>query len=451
MTPPDSRVRLTRSARPALSAIAAGRRMGVVYVSGDGRLEFVYDERWTAHPDAWPLSLAMPLSKRQHGDAAIRAWLWGLMPDDPAVLESWGKRFGVSRVDVVALLQHVGEDCAGAVQFVAPEREAHVLALGDDDSLTAEGAGQLPIEWLTEADVADRLRQLRADAAAGRLPSDTGQFSLAGAQPKTALYEAPDGRWGVPAGHMPTNRILKPPVIDLHAFAWNEHLCLDLVRRLGWPVAVSTVRRFQGQHSDETAIVVERYDRRVRGGRLERVHQEDFCQALRVPPTRKYETQGGPTVEQVAATIVNASDDPALDRWRLLDAMALNWLIAGTDGHAKNFSLLIAGGGHVRLAPLYDVISLLPYPERLHRDNTLAMRIGGERRIAEITREHWARLGTDTGVGASAMVQRVAHIAEQTIDVARAMKDERAGTPFVDVLMPAIESHARGCRERLTR
>lgn len=450
MTPTDPRVRLTRSARPALAAIAAGRQMGVVHVSGDGRLEFVYDEHWTARPDAWPLSLAMPLTRRQHGDAAIRAWLWGLMPDDPAVLESWGKRFGVSRADVVALLQHVGEECAGAVQFVHPERGASLLANAEAPSDAGDN-GPLPVQWLPDADVADRLRQLRADAAAGRLPSDAGQFSLAGAQPKTALYEAPDGRWGVPAGRTPTNRILKPPVIDLNAFAWNEHLCLDLVRRLDWAGAVSTVRSFQGKHAKETAIVVERYDRRVRGGRLERVHQEDFCQALRVPPTRKYETQGGPTVEQVVATIVNASDDPALDRWRFLDAMALNWLLAGTDGHAKNFSLLIAAGGHVRLAPLYDVISLLPYPDRLHRDNTLAMGIGGERRIAEIGREHWEKLGGATGVGRRDMIERVARIADQTIEVARAMQDERAGTPFVDVLMPAIAAHARACRERLAR
>lgn len=443
-------LRLSRSARPALIALADGHRMGVVYVAGNGRLEFVYDEAWTSRSDAWPLSLSMPLAKRQHGDGSIRPWLWGLMPDDPDVLDAWGKRFSVSRADVVALLQHVGEECAGAVQFVAPAHEDRVRSTGvADRSTTAHDAP--PVHWLTEAELAERLHQLRRDAAVGRLPSDTGQFSLAGAQPKTALYQTSDGRWGVPIGRWPTNRILKPPVLALQHLAWNEHLCLEVIRRLGWPVARSRVEQFAGTHGVEQTIVVERYDRVVYRDRLVRVHQEDVCQALRVAPTRKYESQGGPTAVQTVSTIANASGNPAVDRGRFLDAMVLNWLIAGTDAHAKNFSLMISSGGQVRLAPLYDVISLLPYPDQLHRDSSLAMSIGGERRLSQIGATHWERFGTDAGVGARVMVERAADIAEQTVQVVRTMREECAELPMVDTLMSAIEAHALACRDRLTQ
>lgn len=438
---------LPRSAVPVLTAIAAAQRMGTVYRSGDGRLAFVYEPDWIAAPEAFPLSLCMPLSADVHGNGAIKTWLWGLMPDDPQVLDGWGKRFGVSSVDIVGLLSKVGEECAGAVQFVSPDAAHRLLQQG---LLTIDHVDEA-VRWIDEADIARRLRELRMDASAGRRVDDTGQFSLGGAQPKTALYESSDRGWGVPAGRWPTNRILKPPVLDIHALAWNEHLCLELLQRLGWRVARSSVREFSDERGTEQAIVVERYDRTVLGGVLTRVHQEDCCQALRVLPTRKYESQGGPTVEQIEALVRNESSAALADRLRFLDAVVFNWIIGGTDAHAKNFAVLIAAQKQVRLAPIYDVISLLPYPDLRNRDNTLAMSIGGERRIDAIGREHWENLGGATGVGRRAMLERVADIAEQIIAAAQAMQDERAGTPFVDTLMPAIERHAQVCRDRLTR
>ena len=179
---------------------------------------------------------------------------------------------------------HVGEDCAGAVQFVSPERL---------ETLIAEPAAR-EIQWLTEEDVAERLRTLRADHSAWRAASDTGQFSLAGAQPKTALlFERK--RWGVPSGRIPTTHILKPPTGEWDGHAENEHFSLQLARSLGLIVPNSSVVRFQ----DEIAIVVERYDRARAGGRWVRIHQEDMCQALGLHPTRKHESDGGPGVRRI--------------------------------------------------------------------------------------------------------------------------------------------------------
>src|SRR6202043_1593433 len=110
--------------------------------------------------------------------------------------------------------------------------------------------------WLDEAAVAERLRLLRADPSAGREAKDTGQFSLAGAQPKTPLLFE-NGRWGVPSGRVPTSHILKPPTGEFDGHAENEHFSLELARALGLAVPNSAIMHFE----NEIAIVVERYDR----------------------------------------------------------------------------------------------------------------------------------------------------------------------------------------------
>jgi HipA-like protein len=227
-----------------LLVLLDGREVGVVRQQR-GRLSFAYIDTWRGAPGAYPLSLSMPLAAADHPHAAIEPFIWGLLPDNELVLNRWAKQFHVSPRNAFGLIENVGEDCAGAVQFVQQERR---------EELT--NAPPVQTEWLTEADVASRLRALQADASAWRAPQDTGQFSLAGAQPKTALLF--DGqRWGVPSGRTPTTHILKPPTGSFDGHAENEHLCLSLARALGLPTAHSEVRQFE----DVTAIVVERYDR----------------------------------------------------------------------------------------------------------------------------------------------------------------------------------------------
>jgi serine/threonine-protein kinase HipA len=325
-----------------LIALLGGQVVGRVRRDARGRLTLVYDRSWQEAPDAYPLSLSMPLTAQEHGPVVVDAFLWGLLPDNEIVLQRWGQRFQVSPRSAFALLSHVGEDCAGAVQLVPPDRL---------EAVQSGGRGQ--VQWLDEHDIAERLRRLREDHAAWRLQRDVGQFSLAGAQPKTAFLLA-NGRWGIPSGRMPTTHILKPPTGGFDGHAENEHVCLALARAVDLPAATSQVLRFE----KEIAIAVERYDRRRLGNRVMRVHQEDVCQALAILPTRKYQNEGGPGVSTVVELLRTHSSAREEDIRSFVDAVGFNWLIAGTDAHAKNYSLLIAGGPRVRLAPLYDLASV---------------------------------------------------------------------------------------------
>jgi serine/threonine-protein kinase HipA len=419
-----------------LVALLDGKEIGRVQRDVRGRIKFVYDDAWRKAPDAYPLSLSMPLGAKEHGRAVTEAFLWGLLPDNERVLARWAAKFQVSARNVFALISHVGEDCAGAIQFMTPDR-LDVLRGGKEDK----------VEWLSETDIAKRLETLRADHAAWRLPRDTGQFSLAGAQPKTALLFQ-NGRWGIPSGRLPTTHILKPPTGQFDGHAENEHICLKLARSLGLPAAQSTVMRFK----KEIAIVVERYDRQRKGNDIIRVHQEDVCQALGIIPTKKYQNEGGPSAFDIAQLLRTYSTDREADLETFIDALGFNWIIAGTDAHAKNYSLLLSGRG-IRLAPLYDVASILPYDDCDFQKMKLAMKVGGEYKLSLVGLRQWQKFAREMRIDADALVERLAAMAERLpdeVNAARAgARSEGLDAPIIERLAKALIERADACRKSL--
>jgi serine/threonine-protein kinase HipA len=413
---------------PELIVLLAGRRIGVVRRAAGDRLSFVYDDGWRDAHDAYPLSLSMPLIEPEHGDAPVRAYLEGLLPDRAEVRESWGKRFKVSSKNAYGLLVHVGEDCPGAVQFVP------------DESLPP-GAAAAPRTWLSNADIAERLRNAVQVYSTGAVVRNQGYFSLAGAQPKIVLYRKGQ-RWASPGGAFASTHLLKPPAQGLNQFAANEHLCMLLADELGLRVAKSEVLSFDG----EAAIVVERFDRASLGGRgVARIHQEDFCQALGVRPATKYEHEGGPGAVTCAQLLIENSVDPDADLGAFVDAMALNWVILGTDAHAKNFALLYRGP-RPSLAPLYDIISILPYPEVEYPGKArLAMRIGTEYRAARVRGRHWAKFAQALGVDESSVLLRVEALVSEIPEALDRVRERVAGSgideAFTGQLLGMIAAH----------
>jgi serine/threonine-protein kinase HipA len=372
---------------------------GVLTRLPGGRLRFDYDDNYLSRPSPTPLSVSMPTQIRSHSDHVITPWLWNLLPDNNAVIERWARQFQVTASSPFSLLATpIGLDCAGAVRFVPP---------GMVEQAISRPGG---ITWLTDDDVAERLRDLKADSTAWLGKSSTGQFSLAGAQAKTALLYR-DGRWGLPHGAAATTHILKPAVAGLDDHDLNEHLCLDAARRAGLISARTHVARF----GDETAIVVKRYDRREVGDQVTRIHQEDLCQALGLPPSRKYQNEGGPGPAQIVELLrrVMSPRNADLAVARFFDALVWNWLIGGTDAHAKNYSLLLASG-QVRLAPLYDVASALPYD--LHeRKLRFAMKLGGDYYVFPF-HNPWGQVADEMALDKDFAIDRVCELTGRAAD-----------------------------------
>jgi serine/threonine-protein kinase HipA len=425
-----------------LSVISEGKLVGRI-TSAANRLKFRYESSWTESRDAFPLSLSMPLVVEEHPHKAIDCFLRGLLPDNPQVLDQWGKRFHVSAKNPFKVIAHVGEDCAGALQFIPRSREEELLG----------NPGEEGIAWLSEDDLAQRIRLLLENPGMTRTGTDTGQFSLAGAQPKTALHLDPaSGRWGVPSGRIPTTHILKPASGHYVGYAENEHFCLTLARELGMRAASSSVVHPGGQ----PVIVVGRYDRLVRNGRFLRIHQEDFCQALSIPPDLKYQNDGGPSVKTAANLLRDNSSDANGDLTRFAAALAFNWLISGPDAHAKNYSLLIAAGSQVRLAPLYDLTSSLPYPAAISPHKAkLAMKIGSKYKIKDISRRHWESCARELGIPSPKLLEQIATMAELLPDAAirAAHSMDRSGIkhPVIGRLIDNLGPHLDACLGNLAR
>lgn len=417
-----------------LVVLLGDRRAGTLRQDRDGTIGFAYEEAWRTSGNASPISVSLPLVRREHAGEVLLAYLWGLLPDNEIILDAWGRRFNVSARNPFGLLTHVGEDCAGAVRFVRPER------------LEAASTGtRRVIDWLDDVEIARRLRALRDDASAWRTAMDSGQFSLGGAQPKTALYF--DGkRWGVPTGRVPTTHILKPGSDHLPGHAENEHFCLALAAELGLPVASSRVLRFE----DEIAVVVERYDRQRDGRAIVRVHQEDCCQALGVSPLRKYESDGGPGVGAIAKLLGERSRDAREDLDAFVGALAYSWAVAGTDAHAKNYSVLIGARGAIRLAPLYDLASFLPYAPQGLRKLKLAMKIGGKYRLHEIGVHAWSKVAVELGRRPeeirAAVVAMCEELPDRAAQVLRATRADGLSHPVLAALRTKIQERAKELR-----
>lgn len=423
---------------PRLIALLDGRVVGAIYQGKRSQLRFLYEDAWRSAEDGYPLSLSMPLTAAEHGHTEVNAFLWGLLPDNERTLDHYARTFGVSARGPLALLAHIGADCAGAVQLVPPERLSEVRG----------HSPEVRVDWIDEEEIARELRSARETGLAGHDRRTVGQFSLAGAQPKIALFRSGE-KWGRPLGRTPTTHILKPPSREFAGYAENEHLCLELAAELGLGSAHSTVHAFSG----EIAIVVERFDRLPVAKGVRRVHQEDTCQALAVMPWNKYESDGGPGIAAIIGLIQESSLEPEIDVGRFVDLLALNWVIAATDAHAKNYAFLHVPGGGIRLAPFYDIASYLPYAGPRLDAVKLAMRIGKEYLVRRIARSDWRTLATSARLSPPYVIARVEALLPRIPDAVRSAVSRataRGLAPeFIEMLAERMVDRSRECAERL--
>jgi serine/threonine-protein kinase HipA len=367
-----------------------------------GQMVFDYAESWLEKPDATPLSHSLPLRRERFKRNECRGYFAGVLPEE-SKREIIARNLGISERNDYAMLERIGGECAGAVTFL-PAGES---LLAPNDHYRA----------LSSPELAGILRELpRRPLLAG----ETGiRLSLAGAQDKIAVRVEGDAI-SLPLGSAPSTHILKPAVKRFAGVVFNEAFCMRLAAAVGLPVARTEIRRVE----DVEYLLVERYDRTHRnspeGVTLERLHQEDFCQALGIVSENKYQKEGGPSLKQCFALLREVSSAPVIDLARLLDAVVFNLLVGNNDAHGKNFSLLYRGAGkassgastanlETRLAPLYDVVSMRYYPE-LTRE--LAMKIGGEYSSDKVSQTNFERLAEDAGLAKPLVCRRVPELAE---------------------------------------
>ena len=371
---------------------------GTLRQEDSGRLTFTYAPECLENSEARPLSLSLPLREEPFDDRHARPFFAGLLPDEFA-RERLARYLGVSRHNDFALLAEVGGECAGAIAFYPPDTQP-----------PPSGKGNL--EPLDETALAGLLSELprRPLLAGGEL-----RLSLAGAQDKMALVYM-DGAFYLPRGDRPTTHIIKPAVEHFAGTVPNEYFCMLLAARLGIQVPAIETGAVEGI----SFLVIERYDRaRGEHGQVQRLHQEDFCQALAIPPERKYQGEGGPSLAQ-CFKLLDACARPARDRLELLQRVLFNFLIGNADAHGKNFALLYRSR-EPRLAPAYDLVCTTVYSDHTDR---MAMKIGRGKRFAEVRPRHWESLARDAHLAAPRIRLKLLAMAEQLPTEARRLADE---------------------------
>jgi len=326
-----------------------GFHVGTLTKRSTGALEFAYTPDWLETTGARPISLSMPLQHRPYTGEIVYNYFDNLLPDNNQIRDRIQARFKASTSHPFDLLAAIGMDCVGAVQIVAEGEEPH-------DVKRIEG------EPLTDNQIAKLLKNYQT-APLGMAEDDGEEFriSIAGAQEKTALLWK-DDVWHRPVGTTPTTHIIKLPIgkiehsgMDLSDSCENEWLCLKIAEAFGMPVCHAEIGLFE----DAKALIVERFDRRHADEWIMRLPQEDMCQALGVSPNIKYESDGGPGMSTIMQ-FLRQSKESKHDREVFFKSQVLFWLLAGIDGHAKNFSIFIEPEGRYRMTPLYDIMSAHP-------------------------------------------------------------------------------------------
>jgi serine/threonine-protein kinase HipA len=382
-----------------------------------------YDPSWMVSPAGRPLSLSLPFTPANEPirGAKVAYYFDNLLPDSASIRSRLRSRFATESTEAFDLLRAIGRDCVGAVQLL-PE--------GD----TPVGFHRIEAETLTDRRVEQLIAGSLSSARVHGQESEAFRISLAGAQEKTALLFH-HGRWCRPVGATPTTHIFKLPLglighlqMDMQGSLENEWLCSRLMQRMGLDTARCQILEFGKQK----VLAVERFDRRKQpAGWIARRPQEDFCQALALPGTMKYESDGGPGMRDILR-VLDTSLAPAEDKRAFLKAQIVFWLLAATDGHAKNFSIFIERGGSHRLTPFYDVLSAWPIigrgPNQLDwRKARLAMAVRSKNvhwKMSELKAHTWDAIARVAGFGGSAeLFHEIVTVAPRAVEaVNREMK-----------------------------
>ena len=406
-----------------LDVYLAGEHVGTLHRPGSGRLAFQYDGSVAEESlGELLLSASLPVRAERFTNAETRPFFEGLLPEG-AVREQIARERGISVDNSFGLLAKIGAECAGAVVIVPQGEET---AAADTSS----------VRWLSDDELATALANLPAHPLGG---GTDVRVSLGGLQQKLIVTRAPSGRFGQPLGGAPSTHIIKPSLAGWTDIAANEAFCLRVARCCGLSTATSETREIEGT----SCLIVERFDRTLTNDmRIVRLHQEDFCQALRVLPESKYEFEGGPSIAAIVGALREISAAPAADVNAFLRAVAINFLVGNSDAHGKNFAMLYDPNGGPRLAPLYDIVSTAVYDVV----TKMAMLVGRAEEPTDVTEDDWHRLAIGAGVNAPLLIRETRTLATRARECAAAVAATAAAEgwhrPVIDDIRQIIDQRA---------
>lgn len=428
-----------------LNVFLNSRLVGVLRREATGAIDFQYGQDWLGWSETFPVSLSLPLREDRYMGTPVINVFDNLLPDSDLIRKRVAERVGADGTDAFSLLTALGHDCVGALQFLP-------------DGIEPGTAGGTEGKPVSDDEVSDIIKNLAA-APLGMGEDEDFRISIAGAQEKTALLRK-DGHWFKPTGTTATTHILKPQIgqlpngIDLSNSVENEYLCLKLLASLGVPTANAEIADF----GERRTLIVERFDRRwTRDNRLLRLPQEDTCQSLSIPPTRKYQSDSGPGMRDII-NLLKGSDTPEADIAAFIRANIIFWMLGATDGHAKNFSLFLSPGGRFRMTPLYDVLSAQPSLDagQIQRKKfKLAMSMGKSRHyvIHDVLPRHFVQTADLAGVGrptVRAIFEDLAANAERKLTEAVADLPSGFPEPLVASVLAAAVHRSRSLTDAST-
>lgn len=390
--------------------------------SGNMRFEYENDAKHF-------LSLSMPVRMEPYSSRACEAYFGGLLPEGEKLLKAIARNTGANSKSTYSLLEQIGQDCAGAVQVCISEQSANI-----------QTTFELQGEPLSE----ERLAKLLSELPTRPLfIQDEFRLSLAGAQDKGALCLI-EGKLAIPKAQIPTTHILKPAIkhAETPDPVENEYFCMKLAQLAGLKMASVEIR----EAKNIKYLLVTRFDRthnlKSSSKKISRVHQEDFCQALGVVSTKKYEADGGPSLVK-CFQLAEQLAFPARDKIELLKRVVFNFIIGNGDCHSKNFSILHHSNYTSELSPGYDVLSTIVYPKL---STKFAMSIGREAEMNSVRLENWARFINQINVNAKPFKDLALELTNKIEKHAPLLKDqmmeEHIWAPICDVILEVIHQRS---------
>jgi serine/threonine-protein kinase HipA len=398
-----------------LSIRLHGKPVGILEQTKTGKKTFIYNN------DAeMPISIGMPLREESYGDQQCEAFFGGLLPESEAVKKIIGKKFSISPNNSFALLKVIGHDCAGAIS-------CHAM----DEPIVSQTAVPLKGRIIDDDELYQHIIELPKKPLF--IDVDGMRLSLAGVQDKAAVCII-DEKVAIPEDGCPTTHILKPSSKFFEGVGENEYFILRLAKGLGLPVPEVELKKIK----DINFLLIERYDRAIKNKYIERIHQEDFCQALSISSNRKYENEGGPGLKD-CFELLKKSTKPAINRNLLASAMVFNYLIGNMDAHSKNFSLLHNSTSNIQLAPFYDILCT-----RVYKDLTskMAMKIG-KYKADEVLPKHWKQLCENIGYRYLTITNLIEKFGQNIMNIANQEKlqleDKGIKSPIIDQIITFLE------------